>query len=86
MLGGLAMKEAVGTSLALIAVSCASGLAMYQGRTALDWGAVALFTALALVGVVAGSRLVRFVKPEQLRRGFAVFLLFMGAIVLLRGR
>jgi uncharacterized protein len=86
MLGGLAMKEAVGTSLALIAVSCAAGLAMYQGRTTLDWGAVALFTALALVGVVAGSRLVRFVRPDQLRRGFAVFLLFMGAIVLLRGR
>jgi hypothetical protein len=86
LLGGLTMKEAVGTSLALIAMSCASGLVMYQGHFVLDWAAVGLFTALALVGVVIGARLVRYVRQDHLRRGFAVFLLFMGALVLLRGR
>jgi len=86
LLGGLAMKEAVGTSLVLIVLSCGSGLAMYQGSMTLDWRAVGLFTALALVGVIIGTWLVRYVRQDHLRRGFAVFLLLMGALVLLRGR
>ncbi len=86
LLGRLPMKEAVGTSLVLILLSCIAGYARYLGSVPLDWRATALFSAIALVGVLLGSRLVRFVSQEALRKGFAFFLLVMGALVLLRGR
>ena len=84
VLGGLAMKEAVGTSLVLIVLSCTAGVIRYRGSPGFDWRAIALFTAIAFVGVAAGSRMARHVSPRALRRGFAAFLLVMGAFVLLR--
>jgi uncharacterized membrane protein YfcA len=48
----------------------------------LDWGGTGLFTLLAIAGVVAGARLGRGVPQTALRRGFALFLLLMGAGVL----
>jgi len=86
ILGGLPMKKAVGTSLVLILLSCIAGVVRYHGSLELDWSAIALFTAVALVGVAIGSRLVGYVSQSALRRGFAVFLLVMGTLVLFRGR
>ncbi len=82
LLAGLGMKDAVGTSLVLIVMSATAGFARYSGAVELDWGGTALFTLLAIVGVVAGTRLGRGVPQTALRRGFAVFLLLMGAVVL----
>ncbi|HEV8357161.1 MAG TPA: sulfite exporter TauE/SafE family protein [Gemmatimonadales bacterium] len=86
VLGGLHMKEAVGTSLVLILLSCIAGAIRYRGSLAFDWTAIAVFTAIALVGVAAGSRMLRHVSQQRLRRGFALFLLVMGALVLARPR
>ena len=86
LLAGLEMRLAVGTSLVLIVVSCIAGVLRYHGSLSLDWGAIALFTAVALVGVSLGTRLVPKVPQAALRKGFAVFLLVMGAFVLLYGR
>jgi len=86
LLVGLPIKHAVGTSLVLILLSCAAGLVGYLGNpalTQLDWRVVALFTGLALIGAVAGSRLTHFVPQERLRHGFAAFLLILGLVVLL---
>lgn len=86
VLGGLAMRQAVGTSLVLIVASCASGLLGYAGRVAFDWPAVAGFTALAVVGALAGSRLALRVSPAGLRRGFSVLLIIIGVAVMIRPR
>lgn len=86
LLGGLPMKRAVGTSLALIMISCSAGVVRYHGSLDLDWPAIALFTGVALLGVALGSRLVIHASQVVLRRGFAVFLLVMGAVVLLVDR
>src|ERR1044071_350931 len=82
LLGGLPIKVAVGTSLSLILLSCVAGVLGYLGTAEFDWPATALFTAISVVGVVMGSRLVRRIPPESLRHGFAVFILFMGVLVL----
>lgn len=84
LLGGLEIKPAVGTSLALIALSSATGVASYLGRIPIDWRMVVPFTAVAFVGVAFGSALVPRVPQQALRRGFAVFMLLMGVLVLLR--
>jgi uncharacterized membrane protein YfcA len=86
LLGGLEMKQAVGTSLVLIILSCMAGLTSYLGRVEIPWGDTLLFTALAIVGVLAGSRLVRRVSQANLRRAFAVMLVIMGVLVLLKPR
>ena len=84
LLGGLPMKQAVGTSLVLIVLSCVAGFASYVGHVALAWPAIALFTGLAVAGVLTGSALVRHISQHALRRAFAFFLFLMGALVLLR--
>lgn len=85
LMGGLAIRQAIGTSLVLILLSCAAGVARYQGSLAFDWGAIAVFTGIACVGVAVGSRLVPHVSQQALKKGFAFFLLGMGTLVLLRG-
>lgn len=85
LLAGLDMKSAVGTSLAMIALSCAAGLVGYLGEVPLDWGLIAGFTAMAFIGVALGSAIVPHVSPQSLRRGFAVFIFAMGVLVLIRG-
>jgi uncharacterized membrane protein YfcA len=89
VLAGLPVKHAIGTSLVLIVLSCAAGIARYLGNPALgslDWPAIAIFTGIALAGAVGGSRLVPYVSQRHLRRGFAVFLLVLGLVVLSVGR
>ena len=86
LLAGLGMKQAVGTSLVLITLSAASGFARYSGAVSFDWTAIAIFTGLAFIGVLVGTRLVARVPQQVLRRGFSVFVLVMGAVVLLFGR
>jgi len=82
--GGLDMKKAVGTSLALITLSSAAGIAGYLGRVPLDWPLIGLFTVLAFLGVGLGSAMVRRVSQQGLRRAFAVLMLVMGVLVLIR--
>jgi uncharacterized protein len=85
VVAGLPVRQAIGTSLVLIVLSCAAGIARYLGNPdlrALDWSVVALFTGIALIGVLAGSRLVPYFSQQKLRRGFAIFLLVLGFVVL----
>jgi len=84
LLAGLDMKHAVGTSLALITVSCAAGLAGYLGQVHLDWVLIAIFTALAFIGVIVGSKLAERLDATRLRKAFAVLMLVMGVLVLVR--
>ena len=82
LLASLPMKEAVGTSLVVIAMNAAAGYAGYAGQVAVPWGFLALFTTVAVAGILAGTRLVQYVSQRQLRRGFAVFLVAMAVLVL----
>jgi uncharacterized membrane protein YfcA len=86
VLARLPMREAVGTSLLVIAMNSAAGLAGYLGAVTLDWGFHAGFTAVAAAGALAGARLAARVPQHVLKRGFAVFLLAVGVLVLYRNR
>ncbi len=86
LLGGLPIRQAIGTSLVLIILSCAAGFLGYLGRVAFDLQATVLFIALATIGVGVGSRLVGRVPQPLLRKAFAVLLVAMGMLVLLKPR
>jgi hypothetical protein len=86
LLARVPMKEAVGTSLLVIAMNSASGLTGYLGQVEVPWGFMALFTSVAIAGTFAGTHLARLVSADQLRRAFAGFLVVMGGLILYENR
>jgi uncharacterized membrane protein YfcA len=86
VLGKVPMKEAVGTSLLVIAMKSAAGFVGYFGQVEVRWGYLALFTAVAIAGSLGGAYLVRYVPQEALKKTFAVFLIVMGVFILYQNR
>lgn len=88
----LPMRIATGTSLCVITANCAVGLASSlgpglagQGSAAppptVDWGTVGVFSALGIAGSLVGSALAGRLPERTLRRGFALFLILVAAIL-----
>jgi uncharacterized membrane protein YfcA len=86
LLARVPMKRAVGTSLLVIAMNCASGFAGYLGSVVVPWGFILGFTAVAVVGILAGTYLVQYVSQRALKQAFAVFLLVMGTFIFVKNR
>lgn len=86
ILGRIPMKEAVGTSLLVIAMKSFAGFAGYLGQVDVPWRFMTMFTAVAVAGILAGTYLVRFVSQAALKKAFAVFLVLMGTFILYQNR
>ncbi|MCZ6553041.1 MAG: sulfite exporter TauE/SafE family protein [SAR324 cluster bacterium] len=82
----MSMREAVGTSLIVMAMKSVTGVLGYIDQVQIPWGFYSAFTAVAIVGIVAGTYLIQYVKPEQLKRAFAYFLFAMAALMLYNNR
>lgn len=82
LLGGLPMAVAVGTSLLVIAMQSTSGLVAHLFTVSLDWPVVLAVTAAAILGSFLGSALVGRIHERWLRKGFGIFVLLMGVVVL----
>lgn len=81
LLARLPIKQAVGTSLLVIAMNSFVGFAGYLDQAEVQWGFMAAFTAVAVVGILVGTHLVQFVSQSALKRAFAIFLLFMSLFI-----
>ncbi len=86
LLADLPMKQAIGTSLLVITMNSLSGFAGYLGQVTIDWSGMGLFTLTAIAGVLLGTRLAGRVPQARLRQFFAVFLVVVGAFILLEKR
>ncbi|XPP27489.1 MAG: sulfite exporter TauE/SafE family protein [Leucobacter sp.] len=84
LLGGLPMAIAVGTSLLVIAMKSFAGLGGYLFSVHLHWPIVLAFTATAVAGSFAGVALAGRLPERALRKSFGVFVLVMGAFVLVQ--
>ena len=84
LLARVPMRQAVGTSLLVIAMNAASGFAGYFGLVDLDWSFLAEFTAAAVAGTLAGTTLNAHVPQSALRRGFAALVFAVGGFTLYR--
>ena len=82
--GGLGMKAAVGTSLFVIAVNCAAGLAGHATQGGFDLKLTALVTAMAFGGAVVGAHLAHRVHHASLRRIFAWFVVAVALYLIVR--
>lgn len=74
LLLGFEAKEAIGTSLLVIAINAAIALSMRTGELGLDWPVVLPFLGTVTVGVLAGARVARRVDACRLTRGFSLML------------
>jgi uncharacterized membrane protein YfcA len=86
LLARVPMKQAVGTSLLVIAMKSATGFLGYLGQVQVAWGFMAVFTAVAVAGILVGTHLVKYVPHAALQRAFAVFLVVMGTFILYQNR
>lgn len=82
LLGGLPMHLAIGTSLVVIALKSAAGLAGYLQSVAIDWPLALGVTFMAVLGTIAGGRLAGRFSQDALRRGFGWFVVVMAVFVL----
>ena len=82
VLAKLPMKQAVGTSLMIIAVKSLFGFLGDLGNQSIEWGFLALFSLLSIIGIYLGTYLSRFVSSAKLKPGFGWFVLIMGLFIL----
>jgi uncharacterized protein len=85
-LGRLPMHIAIGTSLTVIAMNSVAGTLGYLGQVPLPFGLLLPFTALAVVGIVVGTRLAQRVPQAALRRAFAGLLLLVAGYIVYQNR
>lgn len=84
ILSKLPMKEAVGTSLVIIAAKSLIGFVGESTETIIDWVFLLKITAFALVGIFIGMRLSKKIDGEKLKPAFGWFVLTMGIYILLK--
>ncbi len=75
---GMPMAIAVGTSLVIIAINSASGLAAHFGTGGFNAPVAAMFIIGGLLGGLAGGRLAGRVNERALSRGFSVLIALIG--------
>lgn len=85
LLAKLPMKQAVGTSLIIIAAKSLIGfMGDMKGDEIIDWNFLGLFSALAVAGIVAGSLLSKKIPGEKLKPAFGWFVLVMGIYIIVK--
>ncbi len=82
VLSKLPMKEAVGTSLLIIAAKSLIGFTGDLGNMDVDWTFLLVFTAIAIAGIFAGSVLSNKISGAKLKPAFGWFVLVMGVYIL----
>jgi len=89
LLARLPVKEAIGTSLAIIAMNCAAGFVkswrvLDDAGGAVDWVTVAIFSGVGIAGGFVGVSVGGKLDQKLLRRIFAVFLVLMALFILVK--
>lgn len=87
LLARLPIHRAVGSSLLIITFNSSSGLLkhiswLHERGMVIHWGLVLPFIFIGILGSFAGHRAALRLSQPMLRRGFAGFLLLVGAFIL----
>lgn len=83
LLMGFTMREAVPTSLFIITVNSVIGFAADQHQfIANDWSHLAKYLAPALLGMLAGLHIAKFIQGESLKKAFGYFVWIVGIAIL----
>ena len=82
LLAKLPMKQAVATSLLIIAVKSLIGFLGDVQNSVIDWNFLLFFSTLSIVGIFIGQFLGQRIKGERLKQLFGWFVLIMGGFIL----
>ncbi|MDO4770882.1 sulfite exporter TauE/SafE family protein [Porphyromonas sp.] len=84
ILGGLPMKQAIGTSLVIISAKSLLGFLGESGLASLDWGLLFSVTAFAIFGIFLGMKLSERIDGAKLKPAFGWFVFVMGLYIILK--
>lgn len=84
LLVGLPMKEAVGTSLLIIALNSLIGFTGDLGHFTMDWKFLIIITLIAVAGIFVGGFLSKKIDGNKLKKAFGWFVLVMGIYILIK--
>lgn len=80
----LPMKQAVGTSLLIIAAKSLIGFTGDLSNFTMDWKLLLSVTALAIAGIFVGDALSKKIDGDKLKKGFGWFVLVMGVYIIVK--
>lgn len=86
LLGRVPMKQAIGSSLLIIALNSVAGFLGYLGQVPLNWGLTGSFILAASAGTIPGAYLAQFIPAQRLQQTFGYFLLAVAAFILVQNR
>jgi len=84
LLSKLPIKQAIGTSLLIIAMKSLSGFVGDLSHTAIDWSLLLPVTGLAIAGLFLGNTLNTKINAVSLKKGFGWFVLVMGIYIIIK--
>jgi len=76
------MKQAIGTSLMVIAMQSFAGFGVHLSHTLVDWNVMFAITGAAVAGSFPGAWLARHLTPATLRKWFGWFVLAMAVFMM----
>jgi uncharacterized membrane protein YfcA len=84
VLSKLPMKEAIGTSLIIIAAKSLIGFFGESGETIIDYLFLVKVTAFAIAGIFLGIALSKKIDGSKLKPAFGWFVLIMGIYIIIK--
>lgn len=84
VLSKLPMKEAVGTSLVIIAAKSLIGFLGEEGETVINWPFLGTISIFAIIGIFIGMSLSKKIDGEKLKPAFGWFVLVMGVFMIIK--
>ena len=79
---GLTMKQAIGTSLAVMVVTAAVSSVRYAQSGFIHWGVAGAAAVAALVAAYFGTEMMKTLSAQQLKSAFGMFLIAVGIYML----
>lgn len=80
----LPMKQAIGTSLLIIALNSLIGFTGDIGNHYINWKFLLIVTTIAVAGIFIGGFFNEKIDGEKLKRGFGWFVLCMGVYIIVK--
>ena len=80
----LPMKQAIGTSLIIIAAKSLIGFTGDLGNQYINWSLLLTVTALAIAGIFMGNAMSSKIEADKLKKGFGWFVLVMGIYIIFK--
>lgn len=76
------MKQAIGTSLSIIAINTLIGFFSSFYLYQLEWSLIGIFTVLTTIGILIGSQLSKRIQAQNLKLIFGYFILAVAIYII----